>query len=343
MIPFRTLDFRFWIGRIKRQTGLCLTLLLLLFAFCFPVSAQQPKLSKVGWLGSRSAESPGSGRELFRRALTELGYVEGKNLVFEYRSVENKLERLSAVADELLRLKVDVLVTSATSAAIAAKNATRTIPIVFLSSGDPVALGLVDSLPRPGGNMTGFTTIAPVLAGKRLELLKEMIPKLSTVAVLWDPKNEGNVLLWRESQLAARELGLQLHSMEVSSSDKYESAFKEAIKARSAAVVMASSPLASSSRKLIVDLAAKNHLPAVYPREDYVEGGGGLMSYGPQRAEPYGRLALMVDKILKGSKPADIPVEQPTKFQLVINLKTAKQLGVIIPPNVLARADKVIR
>ena len=350
MISLRILDpsawlrtcFRFWIGRIKRKTSFCLTLFVLLFSFCFPANAQQQKVAKIGWLGSRSAESPGSGRELFRRGLAELGYIEGKNLVFEYRSVENKLERLSAVADELFRLKVDVLVTSATAAAIAAKNATRTIPIVFLSSGDPVALGLVDSLARPGGNMTGFTTIAPILAGKRLELLKEMIPKLSRVAVLWDPKNEGNVRLWRESQLAARELGLQLHSMEVSSAEKYESAFKEAMKVRSAALIMASSPLASSNRKQIVDLAAKNRLPAVYPREDYVQGGG-LMSYGPQRAEPYGRLAFMVDKILKGSYPANIPVEQPTKFQLVINLNTAKQMDLTIPPNVLSRVDSVIK
>ena len=162
----------------------------ILLALSFPVHGQQPKLSKIGWLGSRSAESLGSGRELFRRGLAELGYVEGKNIIFEYRSAENKMERVSAVADELVRLKVNVLVTSSTAASIAAKNATRTIPIVFLSSGDPVALGLVDSLPRPGGNMTGFTTIAPVLAGKRLELLKETIPKLSRVAVLWDPKNE---------------------------------------------------------------------------------------------------------------------------------------------------------
>jgi putative tryptophan/tyrosine transport system substrate-binding protein len=190
--------------------------------------------------------------------------------------------------------------------------------------------------------MTGFTTIAPVLAGKRLELLKETIPKVSRVAVLWDPKNEGNLQLWRESQLVARELGLQLHSMEVSSSERYESAFREAIKARCAALIMASSPLASSNRKQIMDLAAKNRIPAVYPREDYVEGGG-LMSYGPQRAEPYGRLALMVDKILKGSYPANIPVEQPTKFQLVINLNTAKQIGLTIPPNVLSRVDSVIK
>lgn len=315
----------------------------MLLALSVPVHAQQPpKLAKIGWLGSRSAESPDAGRQLFLRNLAELGYVESKNIVFEYRSADNKMERVSAVADELVRLKVDVLVTSATAAAIAAKNATRTIPIVFLSSGDPVALGLVDSLARPGGNMTGFTTIAPVLAGKRLELLKETIPKLSRVAVLWDPKNEGNVQLWRESQLAARELGLQLHSMEVSSSEKYESAFREAIKARCAALIMASSPLASSNRKQIMDLAAKNRMPAVYPREDYVQGGG-LMSYGPQRAEPYGRLALMVDKILKGSYPANIPVEQPTKFQLVINLNTAKQIGLMIPPNVLSRVDSVIK
>ena len=203
-------------------------------------------------------------------------------------------------------------------------------------------LGLVDSLARPGGNITGFTTISTVLAGKRLELLKETVPKLSRVAVLWDPKAPGSAQQWKESQLQARELGLQLHSMEVSSADKFESAFKEATKARSAALAVTQSPLTSSYQKQIADLATKHRLPAIYPREDFVASGG-LMSYGADRAEPYRRVASMVDKILKGTKPADIPVEQPTKFELVINLKTAKALGLTIPPVVMMRAEKVIK
>ena len=247
-----------------------------------------------------------------------------------------------ALADELVRLKVDVLVTSTTTAALAAKNATRTIPIVFLSVADPVAAGLVDSLARPGGNITGFTNISAVLAGKRLELLKETVPKLSRVAVLWDPEAPGSKQQWKESQLAGRELGLQLHSMEVSSADKYEGAFKEATKARSAALAVTQNPLSVSNRKQIADLAAKNRLPAIYPQGDFVDSGG-LMSYGADRTEPYRRAALMVDKILKGAKPADLPVEQPTKFELVINLKTAKALGLTIPPIVLMRAEKVIK
>ena len=226
--------------------------------------------------------------------------------------------------------------------ALAAKNATRTIPIVFFGVGDPVAAGLVDSLARPGGNITGFTTIAAVLAGKRLELLKETIPKLSRVAVLWDPQDPSSAQQWKESQLPARELGLQLHSMEVSSADKYESAFKEATKARSAALAVTPSALAISNQKRIADLATKNRLPAIYPRGDFVASGG-LMSYGADRTEPYRRAASMVDKILKGAKPADLPVEQPTKFEFIINLKAAKQIGLTIPPNVLVRADKVIK
>jgi putative ABC transport system substrate-binding protein len=235
-----------------------------------------------------------------------------------------------------------VLVTGSTAATLAAKNATRTIPIVFLSGSDPVALGLVDSLARPGGNITGFTSIGSVLAGKRLELLKETIPKLYRVAVLWNPQNPASAQSWKESQLSARKLGLQLHSMEVSSSDKYEGAFKEAIKARSAALAVTQSPFINSYLTQIADLATKNRLPTISSRGDFVDGGG-LMSYGPDQAEPYRRLASMVDKILKGAKPADLPVEQPTKFEFLINLKTAKQIGVTIPPNVLARADRVIK
>jgi putative tryptophan/tyrosine transport system substrate-binding protein len=325
----------------KRLLGFALSLVsALLLALCSSAKAQQhAKTSKIGWLRSNGS---GSSLELFRRELRALGYVEGKNLAFEYRSVEGKLDRLPALADDLVGLKVNVLLTSSTEVALALKNATKTIPIVFLFVSDPVAAGLVDSLARPGGNITGFTNISAVLAGKRLELLKETIPKLSRVAVLWDPENPSTSEQWKESQLPARELGLQLHSMEVSSADKYEGAFKDAIKARSAALAVTQHTLASSNQKRIAHLSEKNRLPAIYPRGDYAASGG-LMSYGPDRAESYRRGAVMVDKILKGTKPADIPVEQPTKFELIINLKAAKQIGLTIPPNVLARADRVIR
>jgi putative ABC transport system substrate-binding protein len=317
----------------------------MLFALCLPVDAQrQTKVAKIGEIVSRGQESPGlgTGRELFRRSLRELGYVEGKNITFETQSAEGNVDRFSALAEELVRLKVDVLVASSTLEALAFKNATRLIPIVYVGPTDPVTAGLVNSLARPGGNITGFTTVAAVLAGKRLGLLKETVPKLSVVALLWNPRGQGNEQTWKEYQLAARELGLQLHSMEVSSANKYEAAFKQAIAAGSRALSVRQAPPASSNRKLIADLAVKYRLPAIFDRKDFVASGG-LMSYGSDQAEPYGRAAVMVDKILKGAKPADIPVEQPTKFELVINLKTAKQIGVTIPPNVLARADKVIK
>jgi len=320
-----------------------LTLCAMFLALSYSASAQQPtKIHRIGFL---SGGFPGStiGIEAVRRELRELGYVEGKNIAFEYRYAEDKPERSPALAGELVRLKVDAIVASGGNDTQAAKNATRTIPIVFLESvSDPVALGLVDSLARPGGNITGFTTIADVLAGKRLELLKETIPKLCRVAVLWNPQGTGNAPQWKESQLAARRLGLQLHSMEVSSADKYESAFKGAIKAGSAALAVTRHRLSNNYQKRIIDLAAKNRLPAIYYREDFVENGG-LMSYGADEVEPYRRAASMVDKILKGTKPADIPVEQSTKFELITNLKTVKQIGLTIPPNVLVRADRVIR
>ena len=305
--------------------------------------AQQPaKLAKIGWLSIGLDSGPGSTIRGLPPELRAFGYVEGMNIAFDYRYAENKLDRLPALADELVRLKVDVLVTPGTPAAIAAKNATRTIPIVFFRVSDPVPLGLVDSLSRPGGNVTGFTEISEVLAGKRLELFKETVPKLSRVAVLWNPQNPGNAQQWKENQLPARELGLQLHSMEVSSADKYESAFKEAVKARSSALAVAQDALAGSNLKLIADLAIKHLLPASYPRREFVDNGG-LMSYGPDPDESLRRVASMIDKILKGAKPADLPVEQPTKFELAFNLKTAKQIGVIIPQGLLYRADKVIR
>jgi ABC-type uncharacterized transport system substrate-binding protein len=302
---------------------------------------QQAKVAKIGWLGALPAASD-TGSALFAREIRKLGYVEGKNISFEYRFADNQLDRLPALADELVRLKVNVIITPSDSQALAARNATRTIPIVFYSVGDPVALGLVDSLARPGRNITGFATMGSVLAGKRLELLKETVPKLNRVALLWNPEDPSSRIGWKESQLPARDLGLQLHSIEVSSADKLESAFKEVSKGGSAALAVVSSSLFTGIQKRITDLAAKNRLPAIYNRGDYVDSGG-LMSYSGDRAEPYRRAASLVDKILKGTKPEDLPVEQPTKFELVINLKTAKQIDLMIPPNVLARADRVIR
>ena len=314
----------------------------LLFALCFHAEAQQPaKIPKIGWLGVRPAASD-TGRQSFGREFRALGYAEGKNIVFEYRSADDQIERLPALADELVRLKVDVLLASLTPAAVAAKNATHTIPIVFHGGFDPVALGLVDSLARPGGNITGFTSIASVLAGKRLELLKEITPKLSRVAVIWDPQNPGSAQQWKESQLPARELELQLRSIEVSSVNDFEAAFKEAIRSRSGALALMASPFFYSNQKQFVDLATKNRLPAIYPREEFIAAGG-LMSYGSDGKESFRRAASMVDKILKGAKPGDLPVEQPTKFELVINVKAAKQIGVTIPQKVLARADRVIK
>jgi ABC-type uncharacterized transport system substrate-binding protein len=323
----------------RKASGVALSAVL--FVLCVSAQAQQPAtVPKIGWL--QSGFGTGRGFEVFRQVLRELGYVEGKNVAIQSRSADGKLDRLSAVADELVRLKVDVFLTSSTDEALAAKNATRTIPIVFYGVYDPIASGLVDSLARPGGNITGYTNITAVLAGKRLELLKETIPKLSHVAVLWDPKNKSFDQSWKESQFSARELGLQLHSMEVSSAEKFESAFKEAIKARSAALSTSSSSFFNTYRKQIADLAIKNRLPAISSRDDFVTAGG-LMSYGPERLEQYRRAAVFVAKILKGARPADLPVEQPTKFELVINLKTAKTLGLTIPPVVIMRAQQVIK
>lgn len=329
-------------GKPMSQKVVGLALSALLIALCSHAQAQQPmKVPKIGWLFLRPAEGS-YGSEMTRRALRDLGYVENKNITFESRHADNKLGQLPALADELVRLKVDAILAASANAALAAKNATRTIPIVFISMSDPVVGGLVNSLARPGGNLTGFTTIAPVLTGKRFELLKETIPGLSRVALLWNPRNPGSTQDWKESLISARELGLQLHSMEVSGADKFNSVFKEATKAGSSGIAVTLDGLINSNQKRIADLAIKYRLAAVYPRGDFAESGG-LMSYGSDQAEPYRRVAWMLDKILKGTKPADIPVEQPTKFEFVVNLKTAKQIGLSIPPNVIARADKIIK
>ena len=308
-----------------------------------PTEAQQAgKVYLVGRLSGGLSTSTFS-HDSIRRELRTLGYVEGKNIVFERRYAEEKPERLAVLADELVRLKVDLIIAGGQNDARTAKKATQTIPIVFTDAiSDPVAQGLVNSLARPGGNMTGFTSMADVLAGKRLELLKEALPKLSRVAVAQFTGSDESQ--WKESQRAARQLGLQLHFMELGSPEKYESAFKEAATAGSAALAVTRHRLSqvNANQKRIIALAAKYRLPAIYFREDFVEGGG-LMSYGADEVEPFKRVAAMIDKILKGAKPADIPVEQSSKFELVINLKAAKQIGVTIPPNVLARADRVIR
>jgi ABC-type uncharacterized transport system substrate-binding protein len=309
------------------------------------VDAQQTgKIYRVGRLSGSLSTSTFS-LDAIRRELRELGYVEGKNIVFELRNAGEKPERLPALADELVRLKVDLIIAGGPNDGLAAKKATQTIPIVFTDSpSDPVRRGLVNSLARPVGNVTGFFTMADVLAGKRLELLKDTFPKLSRVAVLLYPTSESNEPQWTESQLSARQLGLQLHSMEIGNPDKYESAFKEAIKAGSTALAVTRHRLAqtNANQQRIIALAAKYRLPAIYYREDFVERGG-LMSYGADEVEPFKRVAAMIDKILKGTKPADIPVEQSSKFELIINSKTAKQIGVTIPPNLLARADRVIK
>jgi ABC-type uncharacterized transport system substrate-binding protein len=323
-----------------RKRFVCLVLSALLLVLSFSAQAQQQaKIPKIGSLGTGGL---GSVRRLLGRELRELGYVEGKNILFEYRSAEGKLDRLSALADELVRLKVDLIVAISTSAAQAAKNATRTIPIVFTSGGDPVAVGLIDSLARPGGNLTGFSGLSSELAGKRLEILKETVPKLSRVAVLWDPRAASSSQEWKESLHPARELSLQLYSMEVSSADKYESAFKEAIKARSSALAVTSAAVNNSNLKQIADLALRHGLAAISPWGEFVASGG-LMSYSPDETDRVRRVAYYVDRILKGAKPADLPVEQPTKFELMINLKTAKSLGLTIPSVVLMRAEKVIK
>jgi putative ABC transport system substrate-binding protein len=326
---------------IKHIT-LFLALLAMLGAGALVEAQQQSKIPKIGWFSGLSASAARSGFSGVQRELRALGYVEGKNFTFDYRYADNRLDRLPALADELVGLKVDVLIARAPRPALAAKNATRTIPIVFYDVADPVALGLVDSLARPGGNLTGLTIITEVLVGKRLELLKETVPKLSAVAVLWNPQNPGNALQWKESQRQARALGLQLHSMEVSSADRYEGAFKEAAKAHSAALAVTPDQLVTSNFKLITDLAVKYRLPAIADREEFVDNGG-LMSYGADQADQDRRVAWVVDKVPKGAKPADIPVEQPKKFELVINLKTAKTLDLVIPPIVLMRAERVIK
>ena len=324
----------------KKITTLVLCALLL--ALGFPTNAQQPaRIPRIGILLAGSASFASARVEAFRRRLRELGYVEGKNIVIEYRYAEGKLERLPDLAAELVRLKVDVIFTAG-AANSAAKKASATIPIVFANAADPVGTGLVSSLARPGGNITGLSLMTPDLDGKRLELLKEAFPKVARVAFLWVPGSTMGNLPLTDMEAAAKALGLKLQSLEVRSLDDFDSAFARAKRDGAQALITFPNALINTQQRQVLDFAVKNRLPAMYPESEFVEAGG-LMSYAANYADLFRRAADFVDKILKGTKPADIPVEQPTKFEFIVNLKSAKQIGVTIPPNVLARADRVIK
>jgi putative tryptophan/tyrosine transport system substrate-binding protein len=308
-------------------------------------TAQEPtKIPRIGYLSAGQVK--GARSEEFRQALRELGYVEGKNIMIEYRNAEGKFDRLPALAAELVRLKVDVLVAGGPPSAGAAKAATSTIPIVMMQVGDPVGSGFVASLARPGGNITGLSGLAPELSGKRLEILKEVVPKLSRVAVFGTSTSPDNVQSLREVELAARELKVQLQHVDIRDArdpKDIETAFRAAKKGRAEAVLMMVAPaIANAYRTQIADFAVKSRLPVIYAQPRIAESGG-LMSYAVNITDLDRRAAVYVDKILKGAKPADLPVEQPTKFEFIINRKAAKQIGLTIPPNVLVRADKVIR
>jgi putative ABC transport system substrate-binding protein len=305
--------------------------------------AQQPaKVPRVGYLFSFTAAEGRHLWEACRQGLRELGYVEGQNILLEPRWAEGRHERLPDLVADLVRLKVDVLVAAATPASLAAKAATSSIPVVLVAVADPVRSGLVASMARPGGNFTGLSLLTRELSGKRLELLKESVPKLSRVAALLNPDNHANAIVLEETQVAARQLGTQLHPLEVRDPGQLEAAFEAATRARAGALLVFDDPVLWSYRARIVALAAKRRLPAMYGYREFVDAGG-LMSYGPNRPDHYRRTAFYVDKILKGAKPADLPVEQPMRFELAINLKTAKTLGLTIPRSVLTLADQVIQ
>ncbi len=326
-----------------RKKIFCLALGAMLSALSFSVEAQQTgKIPRIGYLSSLSASSDSSRKDAFRQGLKELGYIEEKNVAIEYEFAQGKLDRLPDLAGELVRLKVDVIVVGGSTATRAAKNATKLIPIVMINVTDPVVLGFVASLARPGGNITGLSNLAPELGGKRLELLKEIVPRLSRVAVLGDPNSPAYGPQLNELKLAARALGLQLQPAEVRGPGDLANAFSAMIKAHAGALMGLQQPTIDILRERIIDLAGKNRLPAMYPNRENVEAGG-LISYAADISTMFRRAATYVDKILKGTKPADLPVEQPMKFELVINLKAAKQIGLTIPQWTLMKADRVIK
>jgi putative ABC transport system substrate-binding protein len=318
--------------------------------FCLAVAAMVSTLSasaraqpaKIGFLGGPLPSAVSARIEALRQRLRELGYIEGKNIIIEYRYAEDKLDRLPALAAELVRAKSDIIVTGGPASTRAAKKATATIPIVMAQDIDPVATGSVASLSRPGGNVTGLTTFAPEISGKQLEVLKQSVPTVSRVAAFGTSITSGSELMRKEVEVAAGALGVKLKYLNVLEAKDIEPAFRGAINAKADAAIVLFSFVLNSHRATVVKLATSNRLPVIYPFSEFVEAGG-LMNYGVSYLDLYRRAATYVDKILKGAKPADLPVEQPTKFELVINLKTAKQIGLTIPPNVLARADRVIR
>jgi putative tryptophan/tyrosine transport system substrate-binding protein len=307
-----------------------------------PVRAQAPStLRRIGMLSGFSPSGYAPSYRAFRLGLRDLGWVEGKNISIEYRHAEGRHDRLPDLAADLVGLKVDVIVTAATSDTLAAQRATKAIPIVMVAGGNPVANGLVESLARPGGNVTGLSQMLQEVSGKRLELLKEVVPKLSRVAVLWNPNSTSATLNWKENQQPARQLGIQLFSLEVRSPSELDKAFEAATNVRAGALAILPDPVISTNLERIVDFAAKSRLPSIYQSSEFADAGG-LVTYGPDRADLFRRAATYVDKILKGTKPGDLPIDQPTKLELVVNLKTAKAIGITIPQSVLFRADKVI-
>ena len=313
------------------------------FAMCGAVvQAQQPKVPRIGYVDAGSPATTGHRAQAFMQGLRERGYVDGRNIVIEYRWADGKLDRLPGLVADLVHIKVDVIVSSATPAIRFAKQQTSTIPIVMAGVTDPVGVGFVASLARPGGNITGLTHLSPDLTGKRLELLKEVVPSLLRVAVLWNPNQPGQSAAFKDMQAAAEALKVTLISMEARNREEIERVLSGVGKERPQALFELPDPLTFFNRELIAEFAAKYRLPAMYSFSEYVDAGG-LMSYGTSFAHLFHRAATYVDKILKGAKPADLPVEQPTKFEFIINLKAAKQIGLTIPPSVLARADKVIR
>jgi len=316
----------------------------LLFALCFSAEAQQPKkVPRIGYV-SRSGPVTSDPRfDALRQGLRDLGYIKGKNILLEYRYAEGRQDPIPSLVAELVQLEVDVLVSPSLPAIRAAKQATKTIPIVMVFNADPVETGIVDSLARPGGNVTGLTRLTRELGGKRLELLKDVVPRISRVGVLWDADEASAAIGFKEYQTAARALKIQLQSMEVRGpKPDLEGAFRDAAKEHASAIIAIRNGLLNLHLERIGDLAIKNRMPSMYEGSDFVQAGG-LMSYSANDADLFRRAAYYVDRILKGTKPADLPVEQPTKFELVINLKTAKQIGLTIPQAVLYRADKVIR
>jgi putative tryptophan/tyrosine transport system substrate-binding protein len=326
----------------KKFLGLALSAML--FALCVAADAQQPKkVHRVGYLAVVPLATLTQRTEAFRQGLRELGYVEGKNIVIEWRSAEGKPDRVPTVAAELVQLKVDVIVTAGSTATRFAKAATVTIPIVMAQDGDPVANGFITSLARPGGNITGLSTLSPELNGKRLELLKEIVPKLSRVAVFATSTTAEDRKSLGEIKFAAEAMKMQLQTLDVLTAKDIDPAFRAATKARADAVLWTvSGSVTRAHRTQVLELTTKSRIPTIYGSAEWVEAGG-LMTYGVSYADLFRRAATYVDKILKGAKPADLPVEQPTKFEFIINLKAAKQIGLTIPPNVLARADKVIK